>query len=200
MKTILLGITGASGMIYAKGFLELAKNSGIAVEAVVTKVGELVLRHEKCENILKLCKKVYAIDDFFAPPASGNSAFAGKGEGEGNGGRLSNADKALRNEGGYIGMVVLPCSMGTLGRIAAGTSDNLLVRAADVSLKENRTLVLVPREMPLNEIHLENMLKLKRAGAVILPASPHFYNEPKTIEDLADTVADRVLSIFSKNF
>jgi 4-hydroxy-3-polyprenylbenzoate decarboxylase len=84
--------------------------------------------------------------------------------------------------------------MGTLGRIAGGTSDNLLIRAADVCLKESRPLALVPREMPLSEIHLENMLKLKKAGTIIIPACPHFYKHPKTIEELADTVIERIFA------
>jgi 4-hydroxy-3-polyprenylbenzoate decarboxylase len=167
---LLLGITGASGSIYAKRFLRHAKEHGFAVELIVTKTGEAVLKHENCEAILQNCEKVHKIDDFFAPPATGSSC--------------------------YRGMAVLPCSMGTLGRIAAGTSDNLLIRAADVCLKENRPLVLVPREMPFSEIHLENMLKLKRAGAAIVPANPHFYQQPKTIEDLADTVVEKVFAFF----
>jgi 4-hydroxy-3-polyprenylbenzoate decarboxylase len=169
---MLLGITGASGSIYAKRFLLLAKKRGWVVELIVTKTGEQVIKHERYESILKDCKKIHRIDDFFAPPATGGSK--------------------------YIGMVVLPCSMGTLGRIAAGTSDNLLVRAADVCLKENRPLVLVPREMPFSEIHLENMLRLKRAGAVIIPANPYFYEHPKTIEELADTVVNRISAFFCK--
>ena len=168
--TVLLGITGASGSVYAKRFLQYAKERGFSVEVIVTKTGEAVLKHENCEAILQGCK-IHAIDDFFAPPATGSSEYAG--------------------------MAVLPCSMGTLGRIASGTSDNLLVRAADVCLKENRPLVLVPREMPLSEIHLENMLKLKKAGAVIIPACPHFYRHPKTVEDIADTVVERVAGIFT---
>jgi len=167
---LLLGITGASGSIYAKRFLHCAKERGFEVELIITKTGEAVLKHEGCEALLQNCGKIHEIDDFFAPPATGSSC--------------------------YSGMAVLPCSMGTLGRIAAGTSDNLLIRAADVCLKENRPLVLVPREMPLNEIHLENMLKLKRAGATIIPASPHFYKHPKTIEELTDTVVERVFSNF----
>nr|AGS52899.1 3-polyprenyl-4-hydroxybenzoate carboxy-lyase UbiX [uncultured bacterium contig00016] len=167
MRPVILGITGASGSIYAKRFLLSAKERGISVEVIATKTGEAVLKHEGCEHILQNCK-VHAIDDFFAPPATGSSEYAG--------------------------MAILPCSMGTLGRIAAGTSDNLLIRAADVCLKENRPLALSPREMPLSEIHLENMLKLKRAGAVIIPACPHFYKHPKTIEDLADTVVERVFN------
>jgi len=167
---ILLGITGASGSIYAKQFLSQAKKHSLAVELIITKIGEQVIKHEHCESILKDCKKIHKIDDFFAPPATGSSE--------------------------YLGMAVLPCSMGSLGRIAAGTSDNLLIRAADVCLKENRLLVLVPREMPLSEIHLENMLKLKRAGTAIIPANPHFYKHPKTIEELADTVVEKVLKVF----
>jgi 4-hydroxy-3-polyprenylbenzoate decarboxylase len=165
---ILLGITGASGSIYAKRFLLYAKERGFEVELIVTKVGETVLKHENCIDILQSGAKIHKIDDFFAPPATGSSY--------------------------YSGMAILPCSMGSLGRIAAGTSDNLLLRAADVCLKENRPLVLVPREMPFSEMHLENMLKLKRAGATIIPASPHFYKHPKNLEELADTVAERVFA------
>jgi len=170
VPTLLLGITGASGSIYAKSFLQYAKERVFEVELIITKNGEAVLKHEGCEDILQNGEKIHKIDDFFAPPATGSSS--------------------------YYGMAILPCSMGTLGRIAAGTSDNLLIRAADVCLKEGRPLVLVPREMPLNEIHLENMLKLKRAGAAIIPASPHFYKHPKTIEELADTVVEKVFSNF----
>jgi len=166
-SVVLLGITGASGSVYAKRFLLHAKECGLNVEVIVTKTGEAVLKHEDCEGILQGCK-VHAIDDFFAPPATGSSCYAG--------------------------LAVLPCSMGTLGRIAAGTSDNLLIRAADVCLKESRPLVLVPREMPLSEIHLENMLKLKRAGATIIPACPHFYKHPKNMDELVDTVVERVAS------
>ena len=169
---LLLGITGASGSIYAKRFLLLAKKKKLAVEAIITKTGEQVIKHEHCESILQNCRKIHRIDDFFAPPATGSSD--------------------------YCGMAVLPCSMGTLGRIAAGTNDNLLIRASDVCLKESRPLVLAPREMPFNEIHLENMLKLKRAGATIIPASPYFYRHPQTIEELADTVIERVFSVFNQ--
>ena len=90
-------------------------------------------------------------------------------------------------------MAVVPCSMGTLGRIAAGTSDNLLVRAADVCLKECRRLVIVPREMPYNLIHIENMKRVALASAVVVPASPQFYSKPKSIEELVDTVVAKIL-------
>jgi len=168
---IILGITGASGAIYAKRFLQLAKKQNVAVELIITKMGEAVLKYEGCHSILQH-KKIHRIDDFFAPPATGSSK--------------------------YSGMAILPCSMGTLGKIAAGTSNNLLIRAADVCLKENRPLVIVPREMPFNEIHLENMLKLKRAGAIIMPACPHFYKHPKSVEDVVDSVVERVWGIFTK--
>lgn len=167
MKPLLLGITGASGSIYAKLFLKKAKQNGLKVELIITKTAELVLKHEGCESILQGNETIHKIDDFFAPPATGSAEYAG--------------------------LAILPCSMGTLGKIAAGTSDNLLIRAADVCLKENRKLVLCLREMPFNEIHLENMLKLKRAGAIIIPASPHFYKHPKNIEELVDTVVEKVL-------
>ena len=90
-------------------------------------------------------------------------------------------------------MAVVPCSMGTLGRIAAGTSDNLLIRAADVCLKERRPLIVVPRETPYNMIHLDNMMRLTRMGGVVIPASPHFYDRPKTIEEAVDTVVAKIL-------
>jgi len=167
---LILGITGASGAIYAKRFLQLAKKQHFEVELIVTKMGEAVLKHEGCGSILQH-KKIHRIDDFFAPPATGSSK--------------------------YSGMAILPCSMGTLGKVAAGTSNNLLIRAADVCLKENRPLVVVPREMPFNEIHLENMLKLKRAGAIIMPACPHFYKHPKSVEELVDSVVERVFAFFN---
>lgn len=168
MSPILLGITGASGSIYASRFVEHANRLGYTIEVVATPTALQVLRFEKCAHVLEQCHSVYGSDDFFAAPASGSSLYAG--------------------------MVVAPCSMGTLAKIAAGLGDNLLTRAADVQLKEKRPLVLVPREMPLSAIHLENMLKLQRAGACILPASPHFYQHPQTIHDLIDTVLAKVFS------
>jgi len=109
----------------------------------------------------------YEPNDFFSPVASGSA--------------------------GYDAMVIIPCSMGTLARIAHGTADDLMARAADVMLKERRKLVLVPREAPYNRIHIQNMLNLTDAGAVICPASPHFYHHPQSIEEACTTVVDRAL-------
>jgi 4-hydroxy-3-polyprenylbenzoate decarboxylase len=126
-----------------------------------------VQRQQVQEYFASIAVDSLAIDDFWAGAASGSAA----------------ADA----------MIVVPCSMGTLGRIAAGLSGNLLERAADVMLKERRNLLLVPRETPFNSIHLANLLRLSQAGAVILPAMPGFYHGPETIEDLVDFVVGKIL-------
>jgi 4-hydroxy-3-polyprenylbenzoate decarboxylase len=118
--------------------------------------------------------EVYRPDDFFAPMASGSS--------------------------GYDAMIIIPCTMGTIGRIAAGVSADLVSRAADVMLKERRKLILVPREAPYNLIHLTNMKLLAEAGAIICPASPSFYSKPSTMEDLVLTIVDRVLILAGYEF
>jgi 4-hydroxy-3-polyprenylbenzoate decarboxylase len=143
------------------------KKFGHSVSLVVTSPGRDVVKFEGQESLYDFADKVYDVDDFFAECASGSADYAG--------------------------MAVVPCSMGTLGRIAAGTSDNLLVRTADVCLKERRSLVIVPREMPYNLIHIENMARVTRAGAVVIPASPQFYSKPASIEELVDTVVAKVL-------
>jgi 4-hydroxy-3-polyprenylbenzoate decarboxylase len=130
---------------------------------------------EKINNWLGLAKdskiiRFWRLDNLAAKPASGSNKQAG--------------------------MIVVPCSMGTLGAIASGAGTNLIHRAADVCLKESRKLLLVPRETPFNAIHLENMLKLSRVGATILPASPSFYHQPKTIDDLVDHLCFRILDQF----
>ena len=167
MKRFILGVTGASGAIYATRTAMHLKKLGCEVTAIVTAPGREVMEYEGQNGFFDYCDKVCNIDDFFAECASGSS--------------------------GYSGMAVVPCSMGTLGRIAAGTSDNLLVRSADVCLKERVPLVIVPREMPYNLIHLENMERVTRAGAVVIPASPQFYCQPKSIEELVDTVVAKIL-------
>ena len=183
---LVVGITGASGAIYAQRFLRLAvdlyKNvylvlSDQAIQVASTELGITLSRDsfdpqpwlgKRPENLHLLDGK-----NFFTPPASGS----------------------FRHDG----MVVLPCSMGTAGRIANGISNDLLTRSADVCLKEQRPLILVPREMPWNLIHLRNFTQLAEAGATILPASPSWYHNPKTLEDLADTVVARIFQVLGKD-
>ena len=143
------------------------KRLGHEVSLVVTAPGRDVVKFEGQESLYGFADKRYDVEDFFAECASGSADYAG--------------------------MAVVPCSMGTLGRIAAGTSDNLLVRSADVCLKERCPLVIVPREMPYNLIHIENMERVIRAGAIVVPASPQFYSRPASIEELVDTVVAKVL-------
>ena len=180
-----VAITGASGSIYAQRTLVHMAASGVVerVNLIVSESAETVARVElgvdlrgadaaRINEWLGLPREsklvqVQRLDNLAARPASGSH----------------------RQEG----MVVVPCSMGTLGAIAAGLSTNLIHRAADVTLKEGRRLVLVPRESPYNIIHLENMLRLARAGAHIIPASPGFYHRPQTIEALVDHLVFRVL-------
>ena len=167
MRRYILGVTGASGAIYAMRTAMHLKRLGHEVSLIVTAPGREVVEYEGQKALFDYVDSVFNVDDFFAECASGSADYAG--------------------------LAVVPCSMGTLGRIAAGTSDNLLVRSADVCLKERRPLVIVPREMPYNLIHLENMERVTRAGAVVIPASPQFYSKPASIEDLVDTVVAKVL-------
>lgn len=167
MKRILLGITGASGAIYAKRLAEELQSKNCEVELLLSEAGEQVVKYEKQGALLKMGFVQHNNENYFAPPASGTSK--------------------------YDAMVILPCSMGTMGRIATGATDNLLTRAADVFLKEKRSLLIVPRESPHNRMQLENQLKLHDAGAIIVPASPFFYYHPETIDDLVNTVVGKVL-------
>ncbi|WP_290728461.1 MULTISPECIES: UbiX family flavin prenyltransferase [unclassified Fibrobacter] len=167
MSRYILGVTGASGAIYATRTARYLKRLGHEVSLVVTAPGREVVEYEGQKALFDLVDKTFDVDDFFAECASGSADYAG--------------------------MAVVPCSMGTLGRIAAGTSDNLLVRSADVCLKERRPLVIVPREMPYNLIHIENMARVTRAGAIVVPASPQFYSSPASIEELVDTVVAKIL-------
>lgn len=184
-KTVCLALTGASGMPYGLRLLECLLAAGGRVQLLYSQAAQVVARQEmdfelpsrasEAKNAL-LAKlpavdrenlEIYGREEWFAPVASG-----------------SNPPDA---------MVVCPCSMGTLAAIAQGLSDNLIERAADVVLKEGRKLVLVPRETPFSAIHLENMLRLSRAGAVILPPNPGFYHHPQSVQDIVDFVVARIL-------
>jgi 4-hydroxy-3-polyprenylbenzoate decarboxylase len=172
-KKIVVAITGASGAIYAKLLLEKLQqlSSQISEVAVVMsdnakEVWRIELDNEDYSNYPY---KFYKKNDFMAPFASGSAKFDT--------------------------MVIVPCSMGALGRIANGSSDDLIIRAADVILKERRKLILVARDMPLNLIHIRNMQTITEAGGIICPAIPSFYSKPKTIEDLAMTVVNRVIDL-----
>ncbi len=177
-QKIILGITGASGSIYGK--LLLDRLAGLREQiidcSVIFSVHALEVWKYELGNFeaASLPFKTYDPSDFFAPMASGSS--------------------------GYDSMIICPCSMGTLGRIASGVSEDLMTRAADVMLKEKKKLILVPRETPYNLIHLNNMKLLTEAGAIICPASPSFYAKPASIEALAMTVIDRVLALAGFGF
>lgn len=170
-KHLVLAISGASGAPYARRLLQVLARSAFPFELqlslVLSRTAEQVWRHECGGSPRELGLPTYADRDYSAPFASGSSA----------------ADA----------MVVVPASMSCIARIAHGISDDLLTRAADVMLKERRKLVLVPREAPYSAIHLENMLALTRAGAVLVPASPSFYGRPATLDDAIDSVLSRVL-------
>lgn len=183
-KTICLALTGASGMPYGIRLLECLLGAGCRVQLLYSQVAQVVARQEmelelpsRASDAQSLLREryaalpgeldVYGRDEWFAPVASG-----------------SNAPDA---------MVVCPCTMGTLAAIAQGLASRLIERAADVVIKEGRKLILVPRETPLSTIHLENMLRLSRAGVVILPPSPGFYHHPQRVEDLVDFVVARIL-------
>ncbi len=183
-KTICLAFTGASGMPYGIRLLECLLTAGYRVQLVYSQVAQVVAQQEMTMELPARASEalayfnaryaqlpgkleVYGREEWFAPVASG-----------------SNPPDA---------MVVCPCTMGTLASIAQGLASNLIERAADVVLKEGRKLVLVPRETPFSIIHLENMLRLARAGAVILPPNPGFYHHPDRVEDLVDFVVARIL-------
>ena len=170
MRKIVVGITGASGSIYAARMLAHLQTFGNDVEVgvVFSKNARDVWRHELGEEP-RPPFKVYEPGDYFAPFASGSAQ--------------------------YKDMFIVPCSMGTLGRIAHGISDDLITRAADVILKERRRLICVVRDTPYNLVHLENMLKVTQAGGIILPASPSFYSRPQNFDQLADTVVARALDL-----
>jgi len=170
VRQIVVAITGASGAVYAVHLLKALKEAEVEVHLTISPAAEVNLKLETgmaTHKLTKLAAHVYPATDLSAPIASGSFLVDG--------------------------MAIVPCSTKTLAAVANGYTDNLITRAADVNLKEGRTLVLVPRETPLNQIHLKNMLTLARAGAVILPASPGFYHHPKTVDDLVDHIVGKVM-------
>jgi 4-hydroxy-3-polyprenylbenzoate decarboxylase len=171
-KKIILAITGASGILYAVQFLKCLEQADIEIHGIISNAGRLVLQHElglTPDDLQKYVTKWHGADNFAAPMSSGSSNFDA--------------------------MVVLPCTMGSLGAIASGISKNLIHRAADVMLKEKKQLMLAVRETPLNRIHLQNMLKVHDAGATICPPMPSFYHYPESLEEMATFFAGRLAEI-----
>jgi len=170
---LIVGITGASGSIYAKLLLQKLNTIPEQIDAVgviMSDNAKYVWEHELGDSDYKQIPfSMYEKNNFSAPFASGSAR--------------------------YETMVICPCSMGTMGRIANGISNDLITRAADVILKERRKLVLITRDTPLNLIHINNMKAITEAGGIICPASPSFYSQPKTIEELANTVVDRIIDL-----
>ena len=172
-RKIILAVTGASGSVYALNLLErltALKTPVKEIAVIFSDTAKEVWKHETGDTMrLSSPAKEYQNNSYFAPFASGSANFDT--------------------------MIICPASMGTIGRIANGSSDDLIARAADVILKERRKLIIVPREAPYNLIHIRNMETLTLAGAIICPASPSFYSKPATIGDLIKTVTDRILSL-----
>lgn len=180
-----VAITGASGSIYAQRTLVHMAASGVVerVNLIMSDAATTVARVELGVDLRSA--DTLSINNWIGLPADSKLMYLH---------RLDNmAAKPSSGSHPQEGMVIVPCSMGTLGAIASGAGTNLIHRAADVTLKESRKLVIVPRETPYNAIHLENMLRLSRAGAHIIPASPGFYHRPKTIEALVDHLVFRIL-------
>jgi 4-hydroxy-3-polyprenylbenzoate decarboxylase len=186
MKTFVVAISGGSGAPYALRLIELLLRAGHQVKSIVSPAGQKILEIEtgielggtlqdKQEALRRALRidtaevgfELYDHQDVAAPISSGSFA--------------------------HDGLVIVPCSMGTLGRIANGISSDLVSRAADVVLKERRKLIVVPRETPLSEIHIRNMLAVTRAGGVVMPAAPGFYHKPKTIDDIVNMIVSRIL-------
>jgi len=172
-RKIVVAITGASGAIYARLLLQKLQqlNSQVNEVAMIMSDNAKQVWQFELDNTdyEKMPYKIYAKHDFMAPFASGSARFDT--------------------------MVIVPCSMGTLGRIAGGISDDLITRAADVILKERRKLIVVARDMPLNLIHIRNMQTVTEAGGIICPAVPSYYSKPKTVEEVAMTVVNRVIDL-----
>lgn len=183
MRPCVIGITGASGAIYGVRLAQVLAELGFDLALVVSDAARLVIREELGVSLRSLVDKE-AFLELFEPHSLERITL------------YSNHDlTAPLASGSYPtqGMVIIPCSAGTLGHLASGATANLIQRAADCTLKEGRRLIVVPRETPLNLIHLENLVRLARAGARILPASPAFYSGAQTIQDLVDFVIGKVL-------
>ena len=166
---LVLAATGASGAIYLQRLLARIDSAAHEVHLVLSAYAQQVIREELGALNVPAGVRQHGDKSMNVPFVSGSAHFDG--------------------------MVVCPCSMGTLGRIAAGTSDSTILRAADVFLKERRRLILVPRETPWNLIHARNVVSVTEAGAIVLPASPGFYSHPQTVEEVADTVVVRILDL-----
>jgi len=167
---VIVGISGGSGAIYGVALLKVLQQLGVETHLVVSTMGEYVVEHEcgvSLEELKGLATYYHDNKDLAAPISSGS----------------------FKTDA----MVIMPSSMKTVAAVANGLSDSLLTRAADVIIKENRKLVIVPRETPLSVIHLENMLKLAKMGVTVLPASPGFYNHPESIGDIVSVIVGRVL-------
>ena len=184
MTRYFVGITGASGHAYAEALIRALAAAGHDVDLSITEAGAKVLRHELGVDPGERGERLgEALEGWLGGAARRVRAFAS--------GAIEAPPSSGTAKGG--GAILCPCSMGTLARVAAGFSSNLVERVGDVALKEGRTLILVTRETPLSAIHLENMLRLARLGAVILPASPGFYHRPERVEDLVHHVVGKVL-------
>ena len=172
MRKIVLAITGASGAVYGLRLLDELKKAGAEIHLVISAAAGQIIETEMGRSPRQVAEQAdycYRADDLAAPPASGSFL--------------------------HQGMVVAPCSMKTLAAVAGGYAGNLITRAADVTIKERRRLILLPRETPLSPLHLENMLRLARLGVIIMPPVPAFYHRPQTIADLVDQFTGRVLDL-----
>ena len=172
-KRLIVGVSGASGVIYAQRFLEKVRaHNEVEIHLIVTPQARAIIAHELGPKVglSRLADRNYEPEDFMAAICSGSFSTEG--------------------------MIIIPCSMKTLAGLTSGYTDNLLLRAADVTLKEKRRLLIVPRETPLGPVHLENMAKLSSWGVYIMPACPGFYHLPKGLDDLIDQFVFRIMNVF----
>jgi len=167
---LIVAITGASGVVYGKRLLEVLREKRVETHLIVSKAAEKVVEHElkmSKKDLERLARHAYNVDNLDAPFMSGS----------------------FRTDG----MIIIPCTMKTLAGIAHGYAGNLILRAADVTLKERRKLIVVPRETPMSVVHLRNMLSVAKLGVAVIPAMPAYYHKPKNIDDLVDFVVGKVL-------